>query len=413
MKKKYLNFLRDPVWLKVMGITSALFFIYLSDAILSFWVPGFLEEVLHSGLAMGVVMSFSSVVGLAVDFLFPQAFPKAKVAVLYLGAVAVSLVFAISLWGALSWPRLLVLLVGMAVWGVYYELLLFANQQFVAETVSLEHRSRTWAILRTVSSLAYVLGPVIAGMLLGINPRVMLMIAMVLAGIGMLVLLVSSRKRPHVELNHELGEINVVAELEHWWVLIEHSWPILAMSLMLALIDSTFWSVGAVFSARMAQTNQLAGLWLSAYMVPSLFVGVILARWKIYKRKKRWAAKLMVVAGLLLSGLMVKMSLVWSLAIVFVASLSAALAGPLLDAVYTDLVARMGRERKHLIGLSSATSSVAYVVGPVTAGLIADLVGEIETFAVMGIATVMVGVVLLITMPKKLRLPQAEMEKWG
>ncbi len=413
MTEQVSNVFRDPVWLKVVGVIGALFFIYLADAILSFWVPGFLEEVLHSGWMMGLVMSFSSVVGLVVDFLFPQTFPRARVAVLYLGAVAVSVVFAISLWGALSWPRVLVLLVGMAVWGIYYELLLFANQQFVAETVSLEQRSRTWALLRTVSSLAYVLGPVIAGVLLAINPRLMLVVAMMLAGVGLAVLVMSSRRKSHLELNHELGEINIMRELEHWWVLIEHCWPVLSMSMMLALVDATFWSVGAVFAAKMVRTNSLAGLWLSAYMVPSLLVGVIMVRWKVYKMKKRWAARLMMVSGLLLSGLVVKMGLNGALVLVFLASLSAALALPLIDAVYSDLVARMGRERKHLIGLSSATTSVAYVVGPVLAGVMADMVGEMKTFAAMGMVTAMVGGLLLVTMPKKLRLPQGELERWG
>lgn len=401
----------EPVWIKVAGITTAIFLIYLADAMLSFWVPGFLEGVLGSGLKMGMVMSFSSMVGLGVDFLFPQVFPKAKVAVLYLGAVVMAVCFALSLWGAISWPKLVVLLAGMVFWGIYYELLLFANQQFVAETVELEKRTRVWAVMRSGISLAYVLGPILAGWLLVRHLNWLIGGAMGLALLGSVLVWAGKRKKK-MELASELGHVNLVAEVRHWWVLIEHVWPVLVMSVMLALVDASFWTVGAVFAAKQAVFTPLAGLWLSAYMLPSLLVGLLLMKWRIYRGKKRWAAKLMVLSGLGLSGLMFNPGLGWGLVLVFAASCFGALALPLIDAVYTDLVSRMGRERKHLIGLSSATSSVAYVVGPVMAGFIADTVGEVETFAVMGVGMVVVGLLLLIMMPKKLRLPQAEIKAW-
>lgn len=84
--------------------------------------------------------------------------------------------------------------------------------------------------------------------------------------------------------------------------------------------------------------------------------------------------------GIFNSGLMMGLVMGWALLLVLISSMFGALSLPMIDAVYSDLVARMGRERKHLIGLSSATTSMAYVIGPVAAGLIADTVGELETF---------------------------------
>jgi MFS family permease len=72
----------------------------------------------------------------------------------------------------------------------------------------------------------------------------------------------------------------------------------------------------------------------------------------------------------------------------------------------------MGREEKHLIGLSRSTISIAYIVGPVLAGFIASQVGERMTFSVVGTVVIVVAIFLLLTTPRKLKLPQEEIAKW-
>ena len=89
-----------------------------------------------------------------------------------------------------------------------------------------------------------------------------------------------------------------------------------------------------------------------------------------------------------------------------------ALSWPLLDAVYTDLLARVGRENIHMIGLKNASNSIAYMIGPIFAGSIATVVGNIESCAYMGGLVVIVSIVLLIFTPSKLKLPQSEIKNW-
>jgi MFS family permease len=72
----------------------------------------------------------------------------------------------------------------------------------------------------------------------------------------------------------------------------------------------------------------------------------------------------------------------------------------------------MGKEGKHMVGLSGSTVSVAYIIGPILAGLISSYVGEKNTFVVMGIVMIIVAVILLVVTPKKLRLPQIEIKTW-
>ena len=97
---------------------------------------------------------------------------------------------------------------------------------------------------------------------------------------------------------------------------------------------------------------------------------------------------------------------------VFVWSVLSAMAWPLLDAVYTDLLARMGRENIHMVGLKNASNSIAYMIGPIMSGGLATVVVNIESFAYMGGLMVMVAIVLLILTPRKVKLPQTEIKTW-
>jgi predicted MFS family arabinose efflux permease len=89
-----------------------------------------------------------------------------------------------------------------------------------------------------------------------------------------------------------------------------------------------------------------------------------------------------------------------------------AVAYPMTDAVYSDLIVRLGAKREHLIGLCDSSINLAYVIGPVTAGYIAYAVGEKLTFAVIGGLTVAVSLFLLMVTPKKLKLPESEISRW-
>ena len=85
---------------------------------------------------------------------------------------------------------------------------------------------------------------------------------------------------------------------------------------------------------------------------------------------------------------------------------------PLIDAVYTDLVARARRGKKHVMGMSAAMFGCAYIIGPILAGFLTEQVGGARSFAVIGALVVIVALTLLYKTPPKLALPQTEMIKW-
>lgn len=228
------------MWKRVIAFLIILFFVLLSDAVLSDWVPGYLQGVLGSPLAMGLMMALSSVVGFGMDLIFPKLLRSSGVRKLAGGALLGALIFLVSMLSSTWWSYLLILVMGMAAWGIYYELDSFMTQQFVAGVAPSHERSSVWGVVGVVRNAAY----------------------------------------------------------------------------------------------------------------------------------------------------------------------------PLIDSVYTDLVARARKGRKHIMGMSSATFSLAYVVGPILSGFISGKLGEEMTFTVIGLVVCVVATILLVVTPKKLKLPQDEIQSW-
>lgn len=404
--------LLSPMWRKVGSMLVVILVIDLSDAILSDWVPGFMQEMLGGSLLMGLAMSFSSVVGLGADLLFPQLMKNVLVNQLMKWALAASLLFSASLYFVSIKPVLPALLLAMGVWGVYYEFLSFANQQFVADVAGTKDRSKVWSIVGVVRNFSYFLGPIIGGYILtkSGNSGVIIVSAVITLVALLTMSLVGMRNNEKVVL--ETKSINLFAEFSHWWVLLEHVWPVVMISLVLGLIDATFWTTGTVLSDTLAQEHQWGGMFLPLYMLPSMFVGFVVAKWGIYKGKKRMSEVFLMLGGLFFAGIGFSNGVYWQLLMVFLGSCMLSVSYPLTDAVYSDIVSRMGRERKHMVGLSSSTVSLAYIVGPILAGLIASRVGERMTFSSMGVGVAVVAWLLLIVTPKKMKLPQAVIERW-
>ncbi len=397
---------------KLMSFLGVLFFLFLADAMLSDWIPGFVQEITKSPLLMGLVVSLSSVMGLIMDFVFAEILEGKKLRKIiwwaWMGCVSLAGWLGLTVLK----PWLLWLVLGMASWGIYFDLFNFLSQKFVIENVKREERSAVWGVVGMVRNLAYFLGPLIGtGLTLSGETKVLwgAGLALAIAGIGLGLL---PQKVVEKEKRISYAKLSFKTELKHWLVLAEHVWPLLVMSLLLNFIDATYWTTGTIVTDKLAQENWWGSLFLSFYVLPFLFVGGWLAKFKIVKGKKKLALRTMVGAGLLLGLMMVSGKVWWKLGIVLFSSTLLAVSWPMVNAVYSDLIVRMKREREMLVGLSDSMMNVAYVIGPVLAGWIASLVGEEKTFMVVGLMMAVVSLSLWLIMPKKLKLPQKEIETW-
>jgi MFS family permease len=394
-------------------LSIMLFFVYLGDGILSDWVPSFVQKSLASPLVMGVVISFSSVVGLGADLIFPQLLRGLKTRRVLMMAIGSSLVFCGVLFWSIAWPLIILFLVAMAVWGLYYEFLGFGSQMFVSESVPAPSRSGVWAVMGAFKSLAYFIGPIVGSYLaISKGDNLVVVVATSCVILAYIMWRLMGRNKSEAVLEEPAEKINLVKEIKHWVVLFEHVWPVIMISLMMGIVDATYWTTGTVLSDNLAKETWWGGLFLPLYTLPMVFVGLVIAKWGVYKGKKKLAEIFMLISGILLMLLGVSNGVVMILMISLLVGTMLSFSWPLTDAVYSDIVCRMGGEGKHMVGLSGSTVSVAYIIGPIMAGAITQSVGEKNTFVVVGMVLAMVSVFLLVVTPKKLRLPQTEIKTW-
>ena len=401
----------DNFWFKIASITLVIFFISLSDAILSYWVPSFVQTSLNSAFLMGLIMGFSSLVGLGADFILPQILKNMTVKKLLMQAIFTSFAFAGLLLVATKMPIVIVLLGAMAAWGIYYELIAFSNHQLVATYVPRYGHASAWGWITMFKSMAYFLGPMLAVWLTSAGDQKLIIFASSFTLIALFIAL-AVRRHHDRPLEVELHHINFAAELKKWLSLSKHVWQILILSLTLGIIDSVFWTTGTVWSETLTGRSFWGGMLIPLYTLPSIPLGIFLAKKKIISGKKKIAEILTLGAGLALMFLTFTNSLTGILLVILLSSILLSVAFPLSEAVYSDIIARMGKQDQHLIGLSNSTFSLAYIIGPILAGLTAQFFGEQKTFAALGLAVAVISGILLLSTPKKLKLPQAEIKEW-
>lgn len=409
--RRYLNFIQNEVWSKVLLFCLILFLARMADGIISFWAPVQIQNVLSSPTVMGLIISFQSIVGFAADLVFPKMLKTARVRGLVFWGIMMSAFTSFFLVNSIFWPFIAIFLVTMALWGLYYELIAFANYQFMGSVVPLNMRSAAWGIASVFVNIAYFVGPLLAAFLLfkGYLVTEAVIIAFL---VGSLLLLTLTAKVHQTPTHVNFQEINPFIELTHWLTLSKHLWPVIIISLLLGAIDATFWTTGAVWTVKLAQKSLWGGLFLPAYQFPAIVMGILVASWGIYKGKKILSEKMLIISGIFLTALALSGNITWQLTMVLLSSVALAICYPLVDGVYTDIVARLGKEKKEMIGLTSSITNISYVVWPPIAGIIAGRVGERMTFSVVGLITIVVAVILLFVTPKKLRLPQTEIKTW-
>lgn len=411
MFKKFKIKTVDPMWAKLMALSLALFFIFFSDGILSYWVPGFIQSSLGSAFLMGLIMAFSSFIGLITDLILPQLLNNISIKKLMVLTILLSFIFALVLIFSIQNPLIIIFLFAMLVWGIYYELIGFANHEFVSSNIPPNKRTAAWAVISLFSSLAYFLGPFVALFLLEYNDYFLVISALFLTVISYFIFLMLKIKSAKVKI--ETSKVSIFEELGYWKILIKKVWPILSISFILTLIDSSFWTIGAVLSEKLvSQNNYLASFYLPFFTLPTLVMGFILVKVNINTQKKKLAELFLIISSFFLILMGFNTDINWQLVCVLVIGVMQALSWPLSSAVYSDILSRMGKEKKHLIGLLNSTGSIAYIIGPLIAGLLSNFFGEYSAFSFLGVFVLIASITLLIITPKKLKLPQNDIKTW-
>jgi len=390
----------------LIGFSVVMAFIFMGDSIMSYLAPVVIERHTSSRFLMGLIISSSSVIGLICDLFLPKMFPDKKYDffTIWTGLIALIFPLVFIFLPAHIWAYLL----AMAAWGIYYELARFSQYSFVHTFLHRDEHASAWGVMEIARSLALTIGPIIASLLLmksEIQASTAALISFIVALIGFFIVneLYNHRKvDPVTKNNHR----SLKQEVKIWVTLMKKIWHLYFYLFSVMMLDTAFWTVGILLAEQLKQTNFLGNFLIPAYVFPSMFMSLLagkLAR-KHSKKKIAFLSSLIGASMLLFGLLFIKSSLL--ILVIFLSSFFITLSFPETYAVFEDYVARLKDFGHDMVGLESSAISLAYIVGPILAGLLATFLSLQNTIAVFAAILVLMSGVSLFIVPKKIKMPQ-------
>lgn len=393
---------------KLFSLYSVIFlFFYLGDSIMSYFAPIFVEHYLRDPLLLGLVISSSSVIGFFVDIFLSGRFPKKDYYFFLLIGVILALAFPLVL---LLPANLTIMILSMAVWGIYFEFLSFSNFRAIHDILPKEKRDFAWGLSSSLNSFAILLGPFIAGILFAIHFRAplggaLIMFSIALAGTIFFFPFHRQRKSYAQESN-----INLWKELKIWQLLNSRLWPYLMYTLITFTVSSVFWTIGPVLAEHLSKSHYLGGMLLVAYLLPYLLFGIFSDKIAHVFGRDRSIFASGIIAGICLVIVGVTPSIMSLIVLVFLVGSFLAISTPMVNATFENYVTRLGNSANSLIGLRNSITSVSYIIGPLFSGLIAKFVGYQLTFSIFGLTLALYCIFTYVLLPKRIVLPQHEIK---
>jgi len=383
------------------------FFWAVFDGVLGYLVPLVITNTGISETVMGIIFGSSSIFGGIFDFLLSKIFRRSSFKKLFFIMFIVCMIYPLVLWQAKTIP---IFLIAMALWGLYYDLSNFGDFDFVGRRKNEEGHAKEFGIISVFKSLGYIIAPILSGLLIvgtvvEWHPFVF---SWIIIGVsfGFFLLLLSATKGQFNSGENGTRPVNVLRELKIWRHIGKIIFPALVMTMLLNILDAFFWTIGPLLAESFSMLHPLNGLFLTAYTLPPLIVG-----WSIAKITNRFGKKktsflsffcgsVVLVAFYIFHNPFILMGLI------FLAALFFGLSWPAIDSAYADYISESDLYEKNIEGLEDFATNIGYVIGPILAGFLADTLGNINAFSILGLDGLCICLLLFIWTPKHITIPQ-------
>lgn len=389
------------------------FLIIIADGTMSYVFPIVVEQNLKSNTMMGIIMSLSSVTGLVCDFIFPSLISRKHWKQLLIACVLMALLFPVFSYFGELFNLVLFFVLASVAWGVYYEFLAFSQQNYIIESNKERNFSKDWGLLAVLISIMEVIAPILGSTLLVVGGLSYPMAVLIMLSVTLAILMLQETKSEEdIEINSVSRELmKLIKEFKMWDLLYGKVWQVLLVSFVLQSVFATYWTFGGLFGQQLVGNEGMDWIVIVLYAIPSLIASLLLTKFMVKKNKKKLTQIFLISGGILLSLLVfTRESLYLTGLLILLSSLMFAFAYPLNNAVFSDLGARLGKEKNHLFGMMNAIGSIAFIVIPIALGVLSDSYGYIYAFAFTGAFSMIAGVVIIIKTPRKIRLPQKEIQ---
>ncbi|NMB70401.1 MFS transporter [candidate division WWE3 bacterium] len=387
------------------------FFLAFGDSLISYISPIIIEEYVNNALILGLIMATSSIFGIFFDFFSTRFWPNAKYSLFlrltFITTIGLPILF-------LVFPKSIpMFLVGMAAWGAYYEFRGFASYSFIQKHVNKDEHTSSWATINAFSAIAYLVGPLLAVFLIDKSENLVLITALGTFLLALIIYFFSKTQiggRGEKPNNEIVSRRSTLAQIKIVFTLFKSVWHLFAYTFALYMIDAAFWSIGILYTEELKNSDTMGGLFIVAYMVPSLFMVIIAPKIPKTLSKKRLSFIAGILAGTTLIFVAISNNVSVVLAIVLLMAIFLDFSFVLNMAVFEDYVARLGKFGNDMAGVSQAAISLAYIVGPVLWGWAAEALGYQKAFALSGVLLASVCAACLATVPRKVHMPQSQLK---
>lgn len=388
------------------------FFINIASEILGYAFPIVVEESVKSNTIMGLIMSLSSITGLLIDFIIPPLISDKNWKQLAILGICLALLFPIGIILGINKGLIIFFMIASIIWGIYCEVITFAEQNHINDEHKKSNYSREWGKVSLITSIAIIISPIIGSYFLVSGELKLYVLAIILFLVALCILLLIPVSRKTVEKQDKNdNSLNIWREIKVWTTISPSIWQVLIVTFLIQSIFAS-WSIFGGLLGKDLIGLKMGWIPMSLFALAGLVASFFLSRFIVQQHKKLLTYFALIMGGLLLMYILPLIgNLVLICVVIFFSSFMFDLAYTLNNAVFSDLAARLDKEQNSLFGMENAMGNVAYIVTPIILGVLSDKFDYYHTFMLMGALSFFIGVILIFTTPRKLRLPQKDLNE--
>jgi MFS family permease len=360
---------------------------------------------------IGIIIGTSSIAGALFDFVACRIFKKANFRRIFMTMFLLSALCPLILWQAKSFW---IYVVAMAIWGMYFDLYNFGKLSFVSNCTDKEQHASSSGVLEVFRCFGYLLAPIIAGFAIGeaVGWRsfTQAYIFLGLAFIFFIVLLRLTRKNTGgAAAMGQRESFETKKEYRLWCKTVILLKPVLIMMLLVCIYDAFFWTIGPLFAeSSLAGLDGFQGMFMTAYELPALIVGWFIGDVTSKFGKKQTAFVAFIIGSLLLATMPLMQSPYFMIGTVFFASMFLSMAAPSINGAYADYADEAPNAEKEIEAVSDLANNIGYIIGPIAAGVLADIFGNSVAFSILSALGIVVTLILIKITPKEVNVSSLE-----
>ena len=388
----------------VLIFSLVVLFWTLFDSIMQYITPLLIEEQGFSMSMIGLIIGSSSIAGAMFDFIVCKLFKNTNFKKMFLIMFLICAIYPLLLWQAKTLWFFLFL---MAVWGIYFDLYGFGVFDFVGRYTKKTDHASSFGIVQIFRALGGMLAPLIVGFVIvsSVDWRAFSLgwLFLTIGFIFFVVIIILMRKYQPIDkdLAYTPRRKNLFIELHLWKKLGKSMMPVLFLTFYLFVIEGFFWTLAPLY-VETANFGQFGGVLLATYILPALIVGWFVGSLTKRFGKKRTAFTGLLIGSLVLSSFFYVSNPVILIITVFTASLFISMALPAINAAYADYISEAPQVEGEIESLEDFAFNIGYAVGPISAGILADIVGIKGAFSILGLFGAVLAFILLIVTPKNI-----------